>query len=161
MPQKSQAAIATKIKKWVETAFELSSNYTGLAIAITRLTSIKSFCKDVQAAEKFALYISKLVLQQASIAECPDSITDQEWELHKTLMTDAIAQMENFLEWTSPDINQSLWGYLKQINHLLGDNYRRVHGTTIHFVRSSYLLKLEYAICRVSASKNVANCTDI
>ena len=60
---------ATKIKKWVEAATELSSNYTGFALPITRLTSIKSMCReDVTAAEKFALYLSKLVLQQASSA---------------------------------------------------------------------------------------------
>ena len=63
MQQKGkQTAIATKIKKWVEAAKELSTNYTGFALPVTRLTSIKSLCNDVIAAEKFALYLSKLIL---------------------------------------------------------------------------------------------------
>jgi len=153
----SKSQITTKIKKWVEAALELSSNYTGFALPITRLTSIKSLCKvDAQArsdlssdiaAEQFALYLSKRILQQAKDAMCPDSLTKEEWDVHKSLMTHAIAQMESFLESPTPDKTQSFWGYLKQINQLQGDNYRRVHGTTIHFVRSGYLLKLEYAIC--------------
>jgi hypothetical protein len=66
---------ATKIKKWIEVAKELSDNYKGLAIPITKLTSIKSLCRDANAAEKFALYLSRLVLQQASNAVCPDDTT--------------------------------------------------------------------------------------
>ena len=143
-----QTAITTKIKKWVEAAKQLSTNYTGFALPITRLTSIKSLCKvDALPAEKFALYISKLVLQQAKDAECPDNTTLEEWEIHKSLMTHAIAQMESFLERPTPDKNQSLWSLLKQIDLAQGDDYRNVHWTTVHFVKSGYLLKFHYAIC--------------
>lgn len=34
-----------------------------------------------------------------------------------------------------------------RISELQGDNFRRIHGTNIHFVKSGYLLKLDYAIC--------------
>ena len=143
----SKSQLATKIKKWVEAALELSSNYTGFALPITRLTSIKSLCKvDAIAAERFALYISKLVLQHFLYAMCPDRITKEEWDVHKSLMTNAIAQMERYLESPTPDNNKLLWSYLKQIDKLQGDDYRRVHWTTVRFVRSGYLLKLEYAI---------------
>ena len=146
MQSKSQLAI--KIKKWVETALELSINYTGFALPITRLTSIKSLCKvDALPAEKFALYISKLVLQQANDAECPDNTTPEEWEIHKSLMTHAIAQMESFLESPTPVHTQSLWSLLKQIDQLQGDDYCNIHWTTVHFVKSGYLLKFHYAIC--------------
>ncbi len=145
--QGKQRAIAAKIKKWVEAALELSTNYTGSALPITRLTSIKSFCNDAIAAEKFALYISKLVLQQANDAECPDNTTPEEWEIHENLMTYAIAQMESFLERPTPDRNQSLWSLLKQIDLAQGDDYRNIHWTTVHFVKSGYLLKFHYAIC--------------
>ncbi|MUG95145.1 hypothetical protein F7734_23395 [Scytonema sp. UIC 10036] len=147
MPQKGQAAIANKIKKWVEAANELSDNYTGIALPITRLTSIKSLCRDAIAAQKFALYMSKLVLQQARNAECPDNTTPDEWEVHKDIINRAVAQMESFLEHPIPDNSKLLWNLYRQIEELQGDNYRRIHGTTIHFVKSGYLLKLNYAIC--------------
>ncbi len=152
-----QTAITTKIKKWVEAAKQLSTNYTGFALPITRLTSIKSLCKvDAQArsdlssdmaAEKFALYISKMVLQQAKDAECPDNTTPEEWEIHKSLMTHAITHLDCFLDSPTPVHTQSLWSLLKQIDELQGDDYRNVHWTTVHFVKSGYLLKFKYAIC--------------
>jgi hypothetical protein len=58
MPQKGQAAIANKIKKWVEAANELSDRYTGFALPITRLTSIKSLCREAYRCSKVcSLYV--------------------------------------------------------------------------------------------------------
>jgi len=148
MQQKGkQTAIAAKIKKWVEAALELSNNYKGFALPITRLTSIKSLCQDTIAAEKFALYLSKLILQQASDAPCPDNTTPEEWEIHKSLMSDAIAQMENFLESPTPIHTQSFFSLLKQIDSLQGDDYRNVHWTTVHFVLM--WLFIEIQICNL------------
>ncbi len=62
MPPKTQTAIANKIKKWVQTANELSNNYSGLAISITRLISITSLIQDTIAPEKFALYLLRKAL---------------------------------------------------------------------------------------------------
>lgn len=62
MKQKNtQAAIATKIKKWVEAAKQLRTENIIFALPITRLTSIKSLCQDEVAAEQFALYLAKVV----------------------------------------------------------------------------------------------------
>ncbi|MDF5725197.1 MAG: hypothetical protein PUP91_33050 [Rhizonema sp. PD37] len=143
----SKNQLATKIKKWVEAALELSSDYTGFALPITRLTSIKSLFHDAIAAQKFALYLSKLILQQASDAPCPDNTTPFEWEIHKSLMSDAITQMYCFQESPTSVHTQSLWSLLKQIDSHQGDDYRNVHWTSVHFVNSGYLLKFKYAIC--------------
>ena len=136
-----------KIKKWVEAATQLSANYTRLALPITRLTSIKSMCReDISAAQKFALYLSKLVLQQASNATRSENITPEEWEIHKALMSQAVIGMENFLESPTPDNTKLLRSLSKQIDELQGDDHRHFQWTTVHFVKSSYLLKFNYAI---------------
>ena len=140
------AAIAAKIKKWLEAAQKLQTEQIIFALPITRLTSIKSLCQDETAAEQFALYISQRVQQQMNEAECPEKFSPSEWEAHQTLMADAIAQMESYL--ATPDVSgkQSMRGMLRQIDQWQGDDYRRVHWTTVHYVRSGYLLKLEYAL---------------
>lgn len=143
---KSLRAYATKIKKWVETAKQLSTENIIFAIPITRLTSIKSLCQDEIAAEQFALYLSKRVLQQTQDASCPSNLTPEEWEIHKTLIVDAITLMERYLETPTHEGKQCLWRLLRQISELQGDDYRKVHWTTVHFVKSGYLLKLDYAI---------------
>ncbi|MEG4595362.1 hypothetical protein QUB00_26655 [Microcoleus sp. F8_C2] len=68
-PNNQQRATANKIKKWIQATQEVEK--ARFAIPITRLTSIKSLCADEVAAEKFALYIARLVQQQINQAICP------------------------------------------------------------------------------------------
>ncbi len=144
--KKKQTATANKVKKWVQTAKEAEK--ARFAISITRLTSIKSICQQEQiAAEQFALYIAQKVQQKMKDVSLPDSITAEEWETHKNLVADAIIQMENYLAAPTPEVKQSISKLLSKIKALQGDNYRYVHGTMVHFVRSGNLLKIEYALC--------------
>lgn len=140
------AATATKIKKWVETVRELSTENIIVAIPITRLTSIKSLCQDEVAAEQFALYLAKMVRVQAKDEVCPSNLSPAEWGTHKTLIDDAISGMEGYLETPTVEGKQSLRGLLRQIDKLQGDDFRKAHWATVHFVKSGKLLKLEYAI---------------
>ncbi|MEG5059228.1 hypothetical protein QUB60_14545 [Microcoleus sp. A2-C5] len=144
-PKTSQAPIANKIKKWVQTAKEVEK--TRFAISITRLTSIKSLCtEDRVAAEKFALYIAKRVEHQMNQATCPEHYPQEEWEQHKQVVDEAIALMEIYLENPTDEGTQSIYRLLRTINDLQGDDRRNVHWATVHFVRSGYLLKLDYAL---------------
>ncbi|MEG4802840.1 hypothetical protein QUB63_12265 [Microcoleus sp. ARI1-B5] len=142
--KKSQPNIATKIQKWVQTAKEAKE--TRFAISITRLTSIKSLCADRVAAEKFGFDIAKRVQHQMNQATCPEHYPEEEWEQHKQVMDEAIAQMEIYLENPSDEGEQSINRLLKKIDSLQGDDRRNVHWTTVHFVRSGDLLKLDYAL---------------
>ncbi len=139
-------AHASKIKKWVETVKQLQTENFTLAIPITRLTSIKSLCQDEVAAEHFALYLVKVLQNLAFDASCPDGTTPSVWEIHKYLITDAIAAMEHYIETPTYEGKQALLTFLRRISELQGDNFRRIHWTTVHFVKSGYLLRLDYAI---------------
>lgn len=140
------AAFATKIKKWVETGKKLSTENIIFAIPITRLTSVKSLCQDEVAAEQFALYLIKVVRVQTQPEACPSNISPAEWESHKMLIDNAISEMEGYLEAPTVEGKQSLQGLLRQIDRLQGDDFRKAHWATVHFVKSGKLLKLEYAI---------------
>src|SRR4028119_1596348 len=103
---KQQLAIAKKIKKWIQATQEVEK--ARFAIPITRLTSIKSLCVDEEvAAEKFALYIARLVQQQINQANCPEHFTDEEWEQQKQLVGEAIALMDSYRENPSYESRQS------------------------------------------------------
>ncbi len=140
----SQAPIANKIKKWVQTAKEAKENR--FAISITRLTSIKSLCTDRVAAEKFAIYIAKRVQQDMNQTTCPEHYPEEEWEQHKQVIAEGIAQMEFYLENPSNEGEQSIRKLLKTIDSLQGDDRRNIHWGTVHFVRSGNLLKLDYSL---------------
>ena len=145
MKQKNQQlTVANKIKKWIQTAKEAEA--TRFAISITRLTSIKSICTDKIATEEFALYMAKRVQEQMNQDECPEEFSDEEWLQQKQLMNEALAQMKINLENPTYENQQSLLKLLREIDSLQGDDYQRVHWTTVRFVRSGNLLKLEYAL---------------
>jgi len=141
---KQQLAIAKKIQKWIQTTQEVEK--ARFAIPITRLTSIKSLCVDEVAAEKFALYIAQRVQQQINQANCPEHFTEEEWEQQKQLVDEAIALMDSYRENPSYESRQSLRSLLRDIDGVQGDDYRNFRWTTVRFVRSGDLLKLEYAL---------------
>ncbi len=140
------SAIATKIKKWLTTVQELKTEKRRVSFPITRLTSIKSLCQDQKAAGTFALHICQRVQQEMDEIKRPEQFSESEWESHKALVAEAIAQMENYLATPNVEGKRSLQGLLRQIDQYQGDDVRRVHWTTVHFVRSGYLLKLSYGL---------------
>jgi hypothetical protein len=144
--QNNQTAIANKIKKWVETAKELSNEQFRFAIPITRLTSIKSLCQDEVAAAQFALYLAKILQAQMQAESCPSHLSPSEWETHMTVVINAVTEMECYIDNPLPESKQSLQKLLRQIDELQGDDVRRISWNTVHFVKSGNLLKLEYAI---------------
>ncbi len=79
-------------------------------------------------------------------AERSEQFSIEEWSTHLSLMSDAIAQMESYLAVPTYEKKQILRGFLREIDSLQGDDYRNVHWTTVHFVQSGYLLKLDYAL---------------
>lgn len=92
---KQQLAIAKKIKKWIQTTQEAEK--ARFAIPITRQTSIKNLCPDEVPAEKFALYIARLVQQQINQAICPEHFTSEEWAPQQQLVDEAITRMLSLL----------------------------------------------------------------
>lgn len=144
---KEQTAIANKIKKWLKTAQETETETRYFGLPITRLTSIKSLCKDDEiSAQQFALFIMKRIFQKMNEMSRPERFSVEEWDSDKQLIAESINQMENYLETPSSEGNQRFRTLLREIENRQGDDIRRVHWNTIHFVRSGYLLKLEYSL---------------
>ncbi|MEG4501632.1 hypothetical protein QUB05_31230 [Microcoleus sp. F10-C6] len=139
-----QRATANKIKKWIQATSDVEK--ARFALPITRLTSIKSLCVDEVAAEKLALYITQRVKLQMNQASCPEHFISEEWEQQKQLVNEAITLMQIYLENPTYESRQSLRNLLKEIDGLQGDDYRNFRWTTVRFVRSGDLLKLEYAL---------------
>ncbi len=144
---KEQTAIANKIKKWLKTAEETKTETRYFGLPITRLTSIKSLCKnDLHSAQQFALFITQRIFQKMNEMSCPEWSYVEDWNIDKKLIADSINQMKNYLQTPSSEGKQVFRTLLKEIENRQGDDIRRVHWNTIHFVRSGYLLKLEYGL---------------
>lgn len=145
--KKSKIAIANKIKKWLKTIKELQDKSRVFAISITRLTSIKSLCDDAAAAHNFALYLSRKTQKEMKIPPRNSSLALEEWDTHENTIEHGIDLMQNYLQSNQSELLQSIRELLRQINRLQGDDYRNVYwNTTVHFLKSGYLLRLEYAL---------------
>lgn len=118
-PNKQQLAIAKKIQKWIQTTQEVEK--ARWAIPITRLTSIKSLCADEVAAEKFALYIARLVQQQINLATCPEHFSGEEWTHQQQLVDEAILLMQSYRENPSYESRQFMRSLLRDIDGLQGE----------------------------------------
>ena len=148
MPQtKEEKAVANKIKKWLKTAEETKTETRYFGLPITRLTSLKSLCKnDESSAQQFALFIIQRVSQKMNEMSCPEWSSVEDWDIDKQLIADSINQIKNYLQTPSFEGKQVFRTLLKEIENRQGNDIRRVHWNTIHFVRSGYLLKLEYSL---------------
>lgn len=141
----NETKIANIIKKWLKTINEIQEDRLRFGAQVTRLTSIKSLCKDRQPAKHFALHIAKRVWE--SMESTPNErFEESEWQAHKAIVTQAIAQMEGAIEEVSSQQRQSMEALQEEIKVYQGNDYRRMQWATVHFIRSGDLLKIDYAL---------------
>ncbi|MCT7983079.1 hypothetical protein NG796_07220 [Laspinema sp. A4] len=144
--QLDETKIANIIKKWLKTIKEIQEDTGRNSVQVTRLTSIKSLCKDRQPSKHFALHIAKRVWE--TMESTPnDRFDETEWQAHKAIVTQAIAQMEAAIEEVSPQQRQSMAALREEIKLYQGNDYRRTEWAVVHFIRSGNLLKVDYALC--------------
>jgi hypothetical protein len=139
-------AIATKIKKWLETVRELNEKDHPWAISITRLTSVKSLCQDEDAAKQFALFMAQRIQAQMLESSRPEHFSPEEWQKFLALFEVAIALMEGEAKAYSQEGTSAISKLRREIEALQGDDYRNIPWGTVHFVHSGDLLNLTYAL---------------
>ena len=166
-----QAATATKIIRWIDTVKELKRGQS--SVSITRLTSIKNICKDDEvAAENFAIFIAKKILQDMKEKGRPGYMPPEYWKLYKQIVVDGIKLMENYLKNPTSEGQEAIRKILREIEVLHGKDRPYVPGTTSHCFPSLHLLDFDNALrCFVeenfpywayqSARKYVEYCSEI
>ncbi|MCH2049557.1 MAG: hypothetical protein MK289_14030 [Trichodesmium sp. ALOHA_ZT_67] len=147
MKQKcTDKAIANKIKKWLQVVSQLNNGDFIFAIPTTRLTSLKSLIQDKTAAELFAFHLAKKLQQEMNEVQRYKEFTQEEWSIRLNLISDTVAQMEDYLADPTAEKKHSFWELLRRIDGLQSNHYGRVNWSTVSFFRSGYLLKLDYAL---------------
>src|SRR5262249_24110588 len=93
--------VLQKMKKSIEKATfvkhrKLSATAGGLqkeeAYLITRLTTLKSLCVDLNCAARFALHLTKFTAAEAARCARPQPVEVTAWRAHKALITRAVGQ---------------------------------------------------------------------
>ncbi|MCU0569379.1 MAG: hypothetical protein MUF49_22735 [Oculatellaceae cyanobacterium Prado106] len=135
------SAVAKKITNLAQIAQEL---HQGKDYTITRLTSLKSLCKDTQAAGQFCLYLVELTLQRMQ-QEKPDYVDDETWLHDQSLLNDAIPLIGAYLAEPTQEREQNLRGLLckaKEVNN----QYKNHSWGPIRIIQSKAALLVENAL---------------
>ena len=112
---------------------------------ITRLTTLKSFCADPDAAAKFALHIGKLTQKKMEGRRCPDHINLPTWTRYQKLATGAVRGMSRHLKSPTDKTKESLYQLLSEANDAQS-KYERQRWGAVRIIQSMELLVLETAM---------------
>jgi hypothetical protein len=141
--QKISSQLKRKIKKFEEIAQEL---YQGKYFDITRLTTLKSLCKDSGVANKFVFYFAVRTQEKMNDQE-KKYISPEKWNRHKELVNEAIEQMEKYIDFFdgTPEKEKSLRKLLDEIIQLQ-NTYENQDWGPVRLIESSETLLVEKAL---------------
>lgn len=139
--QKISAQIVRKIKKLEELTQEL---YQMKNFNITRLTTLKSLCKDSEAANEFVSYLSRRTQEKMKMQEMKH-IASEKWNQHKELVNEAIEQMEKYIFDKTLEKKQILRELLDKIIQLQNTCENR-HWGPVRLIESPGTLVVEKAL---------------
>jgi hypothetical protein len=149
----ANSALKKKITKFAEIAQELRD---GKSFNITRLTSLKSLCKDPQVANQFCLYLAKLTQQKMAEKDCPEYIEPNTWLTYQQLGDEAIQTLENYLEDPTQENKDLLWKQYSSLRNLQNQYQKQAWGS-VRLINSTDVLLVEKAL---SCALHPSECSD-
>ena len=140
--KKKISTVLPKIRRFAEIAEELRR---GKSFSITRLTTIKSLYNEPDTSAHFVLHFSKLTQEKMENRDCPNYINPEKWLQYKILASQAIIQMENYLEGPSNENESILRDLLYRIQELQ-NQYDNQQWGPVRIIESNEALLVEYAL---------------
>jgi hypothetical protein len=113
------------------------------AINVTRLTSLKSLCRDPEVAHRFVTYLARKTLDR--VEEKKDPPGNSVAQLHREMMAEAVVEMETWLREPTETRHRHLWELLGRIRDEQNE-FKRVKSAVVRIIRDSTLLLVEYAL---------------
>ena len=139
--KKVSSEILSKIRKLAQITDEL---YQGKNFNITRLTTLKSLCKEPYIAAHFVFYIAQRTQERMEDKE-PEYVKPDKWIQHKELVKKAILKMKNYLEDRTKEDEQVLRDLLCEIKELQNE-YENQHWGPVRIIESFDTLVVEKAL---------------
>ena len=138
----NKSQTTTKIGKLAQIAqgIRQGENYS-----ITRLTTIKSLCKDPETAVQFILYVAQLTRKKMRRKACPDHLDKDEWRAFKKLVIEAVLQMEDYLEEPNDEKISSLRELYSTAKEFQNE-HKYIRGGPVRIIKNRDVLLIEYAL---------------
>lgn len=141
--------IRRKVAKLAATAQALQEG-TETYFSITRLTSLKSLCRNPQTARHFCLYLAERTQERMEAASRPKHIGEADWAQYKALVAEAVAGIRCDLERPTAESLSTLRDKLSKVTAVQNEHQRR-GWNTVRLIHSRDVLVVENALhCFVS-----------
>jgi hypothetical protein len=116
------------------------------AVSVTRLTTLKSLCRDSEAANRFVTYLARKTLERIKQGKGRSAHPDTPAQrVHRQLMTDALHEMEAWSRQPTEGRRQRLWDLRAQIRNQQNE-YENIKWGAVRLVNDWDLLLFEYAL---------------
>ncbi len=147
------SSVTPRLRRLAHLAGELRR---GRWFNITRLTTIKSFCADPDAATRFAVFLAQQA--QATLEEkpCPEHIPEERWAAYRRLTAEAIHAMDTYLEARTEADSCELYD-LRRALELLQNQRQPIPFGVARVIENQQALIVETALRIVPAPTNAAD----
>jgi len=137
MDKKISTQTVSKIRKLAELAIEVQT-MKGLAISITRLTSLKSLCSEPKIATHFALHIAKFIYNKMLNTSQPTQ--------YKDLAVKVVEQLKKYVETGLEEDKLMLRQQLSELKAIQNKYRNAAWGVVVRIIENRDLLIVESAL---------------
>jgi hypothetical protein len=146
IPKGDKARIA-KLAAAAQALHDGSETY----FSTTKLTSLKSLCKEPETANQFVFFLAQRTQANMEAAPRPDYTSEADWNLYQSLIAEAISAMDNYLENSTNEKLMALQQLRNKVRSTQGEQ-RQVGWNTVRTIHSTEVLIIEYALeCMLSS----------
>ena len=145
--------VKPKLRKLAHLASELRR---GRSFNITRLTTIKSFCDDPDAATRFALFLAQQAQAALEQRPRPEYIPEERWAAYRRLTLEAIRAMDTYLEAQTEAGSRELVDLRRALEQLQNQHQSIPFGVA-RVIENQHALIVETALRIVLAPTNAAD----
>ena len=139
-----------QIRKLIETATALQ-NKTSTYFSITRLTSLKSLCKEPAIAAQFVFYLAERTFERVQNAPCPKYTQPADWQHYQALIAEAITLMKKYLHKPGEKNLSALREMRRKVESVQTYTGKEIWGHPIRSIHSREVLVIEDALqCLIS-----------
>jgi hypothetical protein len=156
--QPSSRDVLARVRKLAQLPEE--ARHSRFAVSSTRLTVLKSLCREPEVAARFVTYLAQRTRDKVEEkARQPGYLPKEEWARHREMIGRAVAELEHYLDHSSEEWRSRLWTLFHELS---GDQneYKHIHGGPVRIIKNNDLLLVEYALRTVLADRRRAGRRD-
>ncbi len=145
--------VKAKLRKLAQVASELRR---GQSFNITRLTTIKGFCTDPEAATRFAVFLARQAQAALEQKPRPEYIQEERWATYRRLAAEAVRAMDTYLDARTEAAGRELYDLRRELEQMQNEHQPIPFGVA-RVIENQQALIVETALRIVLAPTNAAD----